>query len=57
MNDTVEAKPVPHPDTQSQPYWDAAADGRLRLQRCTGCRKFRHYPQLVCEHSYSLGVE
>ena len=57
MNDKIEGKPVPHPDAQSQPYWDAAADGTLRLQRCIDCKKFRHYPQLVCEHCYSLGVE
>lgn len=54
---TSEAKPVPHPDTLSQPYWDGAAVGRLRLQRCTACGKPRHYPQLVCPHCHSLSVE
>ena len=57
MNTVIDGKPVPHPDPVSQPYWDGAAQGKLRLQRCTSCGKFRHYPQLVCEHCYSLGVE
>lgn len=57
MNAAIEGKPVPHPDPLSQPYWDGAAEGKLRLQRCRACGKFRHYPQLVCEHCYSLDVE
>ena len=53
----TEAKPVPHPDRESQPYWDGAAQGKLRLQSCTACGKFRNYPQLVCPDCYSLDVE
>ena len=54
---STEAKPKPHPTPDSQPYWDGATAGTLRLQRCTGCGKVRHYPQLVCAACYSLGVE
>ena len=50
-------KPQPHPTPESQPYWEGAAAGRLRLQRCTACGTVRHYPQLVCAHCYALGVE
>lgn len=57
MNTAVEARPVPHPTPESQPYWDGAAEGKLRLQRCTACGKLRHYPQLVCTECYSLEVE
>ncbi len=57
MSASTEAKPAPHPTLESQPYWDGAAEGRLRLQRCTSCGKFRHYPQLVCDRCYSLAVE
>ena len=52
-----EARPVPHPTPESQPYWDGAARGKLLLQRCAECRTVRHYPQLVCARCYSLGVE
>jgi uncharacterized OB-fold protein len=57
MNTVVEPKPVPHPTPESQPYWDGAAEGKLRLQRCTACGKLRNYPQLVCTDCYSLDVE
>ena len=57
MSTEAEPKPLPHPTTESQPYWDGAAQGRLRLQRCTGFGAVRHYPQLVCARCYSLGVE
>jgi len=50
-------KPQPHPTPESQPYWDGAAAGRLRLQRCAACGLVRHYPQLVCTQCYSLAVE
>ena len=50
-------KPLPHPTPDSQPYWDAAAQGRLLLQRCTACKTLRHYPQPVCPKCCSLGVE
>ncbi len=50
-------KPQPHPTSQSQPYWEGAAAGRLRLQRCAACGLVRHYPQLVCTRCYGLAVE
>jgi len=50
-------KPVPHPTTYSLPYWEAAANGTLRLQRCASCRTVRHYPQPVCPKCYSLETE
>ncbi|MDQ2801245.1 MAG: zinc ribbon domain-containing protein [Pseudomonadota bacterium] len=57
MSTVTESKPVPHPTAESQPYWDSAAEGTLRLQRCASCGKFRHYPRLVCDRCYSLQVE
>lgn len=50
-------KPLPQPSALTQPYWDAAAQGRLALQRCTGCGKIRHYPRILCDGCYSDGVE
>lgn len=50
-------KPVPHPTPDTQPYWDAAGTGKLRLQRCAACGAIRHYPQPVCPKCYALDVE
>lgn len=52
-----DAKPQPHPSEITRPYWDAAAAGKLMLQRCTQCGTIRHYPQLLCTNCYSDGVE
>jgi len=54
---STDPKPVPHATPESQPYWDGAAEGRLRLQRCAACGLVRHYPQLVCAKCYSLEVD
>lgn len=46
-------KPTPQITDLSQPYWEAAAQGRIILQTCAACGKIRHYPQLLCSTCYS----
>jgi len=44
-------RPAPPPDADSAPYWAAAHDGRLVVQRCTTCGHTQLYPRdrcLVC---------
>ena len=50
---TAEKKPVPHETELSKPYWDAARQGVLKIQKCSNCGTVRHYPQLVCVECYS----
>ena len=50
-------KLVPSPSTETKPYWDGLNEGRLRLQRCAGCGKVRHYPHPVCDSCWSMNVE
>lgn len=50
-------KPLPQPTALSKPYWEAAEQGRLVLQRCASCGKVRHYPRLLCDQCYSDAVE
>jgi uncharacterized OB-fold protein len=40
--------PLPVPDVVSQPFWDAARDGRLVIQRCRRTGRFQHPPQVLC---------
>lgn len=49
-------KPLPLPNALSQPYWEAALDGRLVLQCCAACTKVRHYPRLLCDRCFSSEV-
>jgi uncharacterized OB-fold protein len=40
--------PPPMADTLSLPWWEAAAEHRLVVQRCTACEHTRHPPAPVC---------
>src|SRR5262249_30062727 len=40
------AAPSVTPDTQ--PFWDAAASGRLLVKRCLACNEHHHYPRPIC---------
>lgn len=40
--------PLPRPTELSRPFWDAANEGRLVLQRCDACGHFRWTPQILC---------
>ena len=40
-------------DSWTQPFWDAAAQERLLLPRCTDCGRFRWPPGPFCSHCQS----
>jgi uncharacterized protein len=46
-------RPTPQPDDTTRFYWDAAADGRLVLQRCTSCDRLQFPPDVVCTYCQS----
>lgn len=41
-------RPAPTPDAESAPYWSAAHEGRLEVQRCTRCGNHQLYPRDHC---------
>ncbi len=43
-----EARPLPVPDHDSEPYWQALREGELRLQRCSACSTLRWPPRALC---------
>ncbi|WP_042412778.1 Zn-ribbon domain-containing OB-fold protein [Streptacidiphilus anmyonensis] len=47
---------LPEPDAFTQPYWDAAAEGRLLLRRCQACGRPHHYPREFCPYCWSEDV-
>jgi uncharacterized protein len=47
MTDTP-AFPVPAPERDGMPFWDAARQERLTVQRCPSCRCFTWQPVPVC---------
>jgi uncharacterized OB-fold protein len=44
--------PVDSPDDRF--FWDGAAAGELRLQRCDGCGRLRHPPRPMCPDCHAL---
>ncbi len=50
-------KPLPTPDLESQPFWDACRAHRLQAPRCTGCGRFRWPPSPLCPHCRSWDYE
>jgi uncharacterized OB-fold protein len=45
------------PDVWTKPFWDAAAEHRLVIPRCTGCGTFRLPPSAFCWKCQSQDVE
>jgi uncharacterized OB-fold protein len=40
--------PLPAPTRDNAAFYEAAARGELRFQKCTACGRFRHYPRPLC---------
>lgn len=50
-------KPLPTPTEQSKPFWDACKQHELRIQRCTKCGHYQHYPLAICSQCWSFDLE
>jgi len=53
----VPDRPLPEPTVDSMPYWAGLNEGRLLIQRCAHCGKFRHYPTPTCPDCFSFDVD
>ena len=51
------SKITPRPTPETQPYWDGARAGELRIQRCIDCGKHYFYPRPFCPSCWSSNVE
>jgi len=47
-------RPVPVPDEQSAPFWEAAARHALTIARCSACQAFTMPPGVTCPHCGSI---
>jgi uncharacterized OB-fold protein len=45
---STDRRPVPAPDDVSGFFWNAAADQRLVLQRCSSCSNLQYPPEVCC---------
>jgi len=49
--------PAPTTNPETQPFWDAAAQGKFLLRTCTECRKAHWYPRAICPFCFSAKTE
>ena len=42
------AKPLPEVTSVNRPFWDAAAEHQLRIQRCADCARTQHPAVVLC---------
>lgn len=45
--------PAPQPNVETQPFWDAAAEGKLLVKRCESCSEAHYPPRGRCPYCFS----
>ena len=50
-------KPVPDVQPWAMPFWEAARENRLIIQKCPDCDEYVFYPRLMCPHCTSDNLE
>ena len=45
--------PAPEANVETQPFWDAAAAGKLLIKGCDACGQPHYYPRALCPHCLS----
>lgn len=43
-------RPLPVTSDVTKPFWEAAANNKLIIQKCATCEKHQFYPRLFCIH-------
>jgi uncharacterized OB-fold protein len=55
---TTERKiPAPSANPETKAFWEAAAQGRLLIKRCTACAAVHYYPRALCPFCGSDATE
>jgi uncharacterized OB-fold protein len=53
---TQPSRAVPAITDLTRPFWDAAREGRLVIQRCADCRYYNHPPRAACDNCLSTNL-
>ena len=48
---------LPTPEAETQPFWDAAREGRVLVKRCRDCGRHHFYPRPFCPFCWSAQVD
>lgn len=47
---------LPTRSPETAPFWDAANQGVLLLQKCNDCQKFQYHYRAHCSHCFSVDI-
>ena len=50
-------RPIPIPDENSQPFFDAAKEGKLLLRYCPNCNRFLGYAAEICDVCFNAKLD
>lgn len=50
-------RPLPLPDIETRPYWEAAKRHELKLPKCRDCGRFMFPPRSACSQCLTRNVE
>jgi len=53
---TTYTGPIPKPTPETRPFWEAAKQHKLMIQRCGDCGRHYFYPRPLCPHCFSRNV-
>lgn len=56
-NAVAPKKPIPVVNTWARPFWDAAREERLIIQKCAACGEHIFYPRIACPHCAADDLE
>jgi uncharacterized protein len=57
MMENSASLPLPVPNADSLPYWNAAREGRLLIRKCTACQSLHFMPRHLCPVCWSDELE
>ena len=49
--------PAPVTNAETKPFWDAAAQGKFMIKRCTACGEPHYFPRAICPFCFSDKTE
>ena len=45
--------PTPQGNAETKPFWEAAAQGKFLIKRCTACGEPHYFPRSICPFCFS----
>lgn len=57
MSENKRSYAEPPVNQETEPFWQAAAEGTLMLKRCRACSETHYYPRSICPLCFSADTE